>query len=430
MSSPRIPREHAFAYSARAGPATATYIDDFPPWAPALFPRPQLLPTDAVSIDAASSLWIEEQQSYTEEHSELDPHIPWLDDGVFDAGLLATLALDEQLLYWPEQAFADICWAAAVYEPPVVVQKPAPATVPDPHPPLADVTNRRSPPPLPIPEQDEETDTETETITSTPAPPYSRAVDEHNRLLALNYDFAPLRRRDVEAKEDYMRIDPFPRYLQPNTATSTLDAAAALLMLQPTPQTHWQVSGSVGVGDAIVMLGLDDAGKTSLVNRLHRRAELPSGVLPRTTPTVGSSMETIVHSAAGHSITVWEFGGQDKVRPLWRRYMWNGHAFAFVVDASAPERFALAAEELAHVCGERAEYSAFPFLVLVNKVDLPGAASVEEVRRAMGVDALFEGHTEWPWGVMGVSAMTGEGLDEVLDWVVRRQRVAQEYRGA
>ncbi|KAJ7066386.1 ADP-ribosylation factor family-domain-containing protein [Mycena amicta] len=164
----------------------------------------------------------------------------------------------------------------------------------------------------------------------------------------------------------------------------------------------------------IVMLGLDDAGKTSILNRLHRRGELPKGVLPQTVSTIGSNIETIRHHQ--HRITVWDMGGMDKIRPLWRRFMWNGHAFAFVVDATAPERFVEARMELQRLAGE--EYTPYPFLVLANKIDKAGAAGLDEIEEALEVREVFARHTEWPWGVMGVSAMTGEGLDEVLDWFV------------
>ncbi|KAF7309975.1 hypothetical protein MIND_00370300 [Mycena indigotica] len=227
MSSHHIPR-HAFACT----PTTAAYVDDFPPWAPVL----QTLPTD---VDAASSVWIE---PLGEERAH---RVPWLDDVLleFDANLLATLALDEQLLYFPEEAFADVCWAAAVLEP-------------EPESPRASIQERLMASPLSSHAELENEDNDVDDVDFTPAPPYMAptfsAVDEHNRLVGTPFaesfsrDFAPLRRRDVVAKyNDPMRIDPFPRDLQPNTS---LDAAAALLMLQPSPQSFWQVSGTVGVG--------------------------------------------------------------------------------------------------------------------------------------------------------------------------------------
>ncbi|KAJ7739818.1 ADP-ribosylation factor family-domain-containing protein [Mycena metata] len=161
----------------------------------------------------------------------------------------------------------------------------------------------------------------------------------------------------------------------------------------------------------VVMIGPDNAGKTSLVNRFKRR-ELPSGVLPATTTTIGSTRETIPFGR--HSVTIWELGGADKIRPLWRRFFWNGHGFIFAVDASAPERFAEANEELGRMWAEISEEH--PILILANKMDLAGAVGLPQISKALGVEELQVAKARTV-GVKGISAMTGEGTDEALEWV-------------
>ncbi|KAJ7210557.1 ADP-ribosylation factor family-domain-containing protein [Mycena pura] len=159
----------------------------------------------------------------------------------------------------------------------------------------------------------------------------------------------------------------------------------------------------------IMIIGLDGAGTTSILNRLHRR-ELPTGVLPMTIPTIGFNIETVAH--ARHRLTIWEAGGQDKIRPLWRRYYWNALAFAFALDASAPERLPEAREELHRMCGEVNEH---PLLILANKMDLPGAMDLAHITEALGIEEIAK---RCLVAVKGVSAMTGEGLAEMLDWFV------------
>ncbi|KAJ7140260.1 ADP-ribosylation factor family-domain-containing protein [Mycena crocata] len=169
----------------------------------------------------------------------------------------------------------------------------------------------------------------------------------------------------------------------------------------------------------IVMAGLDGAGKTSLLNRL-KRPELPIGVLPETVSTIGNNIETIAFGR--HSITIWDFPGAEKLRPTWRSYFWHGHAFVFVVDSNAPERFALAKEELHWMCQELCESrhipADHPMLVLANKTDsLNEAVDLAAISEALDVDALA---TRWgrKIAVKGVSAMTGDGLNEALEWLV------------
>ncbi|KAJ6581861.1 ADP-ribosylation factor family-domain-containing protein [Mycena capillaripes] len=161
----------------------------------------------------------------------------------------------------------------------------------------------------------------------------------------------------------------------------------------------------------LIMIGLDDAGKTSLVNRLKRR-DLPAGMLPATITTIASTTETI--SYGRHSVTVQEIGGSNKIRPLWRCYFWHAHGFVFTLDAAAPARFPEAKEELQRMWEEIGDMH--PALVLANKVDLPGAVELGEIEEALGVAALAGSGRRI--ALKGISAMSGEGIDEALEWFV------------
>ncbi|KAJ7491881.1 ADP-ribosylation factor family-domain-containing protein [Mycena latifolia] len=166
----------------------------------------------------------------------------------------------------------------------------------------------------------------------------------------------------------------------------------------------------------IIMVGLDGAGKTSLLNRLHR-TELPAGVLPATIPTIGSNIETVTHGR--HSIKIWEFGGIEKIRPLWRRYYWNAHAFVFLLDAATPARFAEAKAELQLMLAETTERAgAYPLLVLANKTDLTGSADLSAISEALGLAVLDSARSGRAVALKGVSAMTGAGTEEALQWFV------------
>ncbi|KAJ7698883.1 ADP-ribosylation factor like 1 [Mycena rosella] len=165
----------------------------------------------------------------------------------------------------------------------------------------------------------------------------------------------------------------------------------------------------------IIMVGLDGAGKTSLLNRVHRR-ELPMGVLPATIPTIGMNVETIPYGR--HRVEIQDFGGQDKIRPCWRPYYWNAHAFIFAVDAAAPARFPEAKAEL-HRMYEQTGEQGYPLLILANKMDLPGAADLPTIATALGFDPESLGRVgRRPTAMKGVSAMSGAGMDEMLQWFV------------
>ena len=74
------------------------------------------------------------------------------------------------------------------------------------------------------------------------------------------------------------------------------------------------------------MLGLDNSGKTSILYRLKL------GQPKKTIPTIGFNVETLEYKSI--AFTVWDVGGQQKLRTLWRHYYANTQALIFVVDSS------------------------------------------------------------------------------------------------
>merc|ERR1711892_782152 len=90
-------------------------------------------------------------------------------------------------------------------------------------------------------------------------------------------------------------------------------------------------SGLFGKKDMrILMVGLDSAGKTTILYKLKL------GEIVTTIPTIGFNVETVEYKNIG--FTVWDVGGQDKIRPLWRHYFQNTQAVIFVVDSNDRER--------------------------------------------------------------------------------------------
>lgn len=88
-------------------------------------------------------------------------------------------------------------------------------------------------------------------------------------------------------------------------------------------------------------VGLDAAGKTTILYKLKL------GEIVTTIPTIGFNVETVEYKNI--SFTVWDVGGQDKIRPLWRHYYQNTQGLIFVVDSSDTKRIAEAEQELANM---------------------------------------------------------------------------------
>ncbi|KAM7421956.1 hypothetical protein PAMA_010163 [Pampus argenteus] len=154
----------------------------------------------------------------------------------------------------------------------------------------------------------------------------------------------------------------------------------------------------------ILMVGLDAAGKTTLLYKL-KLAEVVT-----TIPTIaGFNVETLEHRNI--SFTVWDVGGQTIIRPLWRHYYTNTQGLIFVVDSNDPERMKEAADEL-HRMFEEDELRGVALLVYANKQDLPRAMSVSDITEALSLSGVSQ-----PWLVQASCAVSGSGLVEGLDWL-------------
>ncbi|CAG8495922.1 13833_t:CDS:2 [Ambispora leptoticha] len=156
----------------------------------------------------------------------------------------------------------------------------------------------------------------------------------------------------------------------------------------------------------VILIGLDAAGKTTILYKL----KLGETVI--TIPTIGFNVETVTINKL--NLTIWDIGGQDVIRPLWRHYFNSVGAVIFVVDSSdrSPERIEKARTELSWLFAEE-ELRDSVFLVLANKQDLPNAMSVQEVTHVLKLENL-KGRK---WFVQGTCATSGDGLLDGFQWL-------------
>ncbi|XP_029634838.1 ADP-ribosylation factor 4 [Octopus sinensis] len=153
----------------------------------------------------------------------------------------------------------------------------------------------------------------------------------------------------------------------------------------------------------ILMVGLDAAGKTTILYKLKL------GEVVTTIPTIGFNVETVEYKNI--NFTVWDVGGQDRIRPLWRHYFQNTQGLIFVVDSNDRERMTEASDELQKMLSEE-ELRDAVLLVFANKQDLPNAMSVSEIKQALKLESLAK-----KWFIQSTCATQGSGLYEGLDWL-------------
>ncbi|XP_066542456.1 ADP-ribosylation factor-like 4Cb [Hoplias malabaricus] len=175
----------------------------------------------------------------------------------------------------------------------------------------------------------------------------------------------------------------------------------------------------------IVMLGLDSAGKTTVLYRLKFNEFV------NTVPTIGFNTEKIKLSngaAKGISCHFWDVGGQEKLRPLWKSYSRCTDGIIYVVDSVDVDRLEEAKTEL-HKVTKFAENQGTPLLVIANKQDLPRSLTVADIEKQL---ALSELTPSTSYHVQPACAIIGEGLHEGMDklyeMIVKRRKALKQKK--
>lgn len=153
----------------------------------------------------------------------------------------------------------------------------------------------------------------------------------------------------------------------------------------------------------VVMVGLDGAGKTTVL------FQLKLGEIVTTIPTIGFNVETLEFMNV--KFNVWDVGGQDKIRKMWKHYYPNTDGIIFVVDSSDAARIHLAAEELQRMLAEE-DLRDSVLLVMANKQDI-AVMSVDEIIDKLGLRDM----KNRVWFCQGTSATKSTGLTQGLQWL-------------
>ncbi|KAK3735593.1 hypothetical protein QZH41_013707, partial [Actinostola sp. cb2023] len=182
----------------------------------------------------------------------------------------------------------------------------------------------------------------------------------------------------------------------------------------------------------LLMVGLDNAGKTSTV------ADLNGDTLEGITPTVGFLSSSF--SLYRYNVTIYDLGGGSKIRAIWKNYFTEVYGIVFVVDASDRHRLEECRDVLHDsmnsdkICGK-------PILILANKQDITGAMNEEEVYQQLDLGS-FTARNKCPCQVFSCTAVLNQGnkidrqIKKGFQWLLQEisqnfvtlsQRVEREY---
>ncbi|CAJ0835553.1 13915_t:CDS:2, partial [Entrophospora sp. SA101] len=160
----------------------------------------------------------------------------------------------------------------------------------------------------------------------------------------------------------------------------------------------------------VIILGLDNAGKTTLLERVKSLFLGVTGLSPdKIAPTVGLNIGKIDINRS--RLIFWDLGGQEELHNIWEKYYSECHGIIFVVDSIDKKRI------------ERLE--GVPVLMLANKQDIPNALKVEEIKEIFNKIALKLGARDSR--VLPISALEGIRVDIIDDDGVCSSKIGRRF---
>ncbi|KAI3382717.1 hypothetical protein SNEBB_006911 [Seison nebaliae] len=157
----------------------------------------------------------------------------------------------------------------------------------------------------------------------------------------------------------------------------------------------------------IVILGLDNSGKTTILKSLAKEN------IQQVTPTQGFNVKTV--QSENMKLNLWDIGGQRNIRSYWNNYLEHTDILIFVIDSSDRQRFEETAIELDELtCND--QLNGVPLLVFANKQDLPNASRDEEIAHTLQLHTI----KNRDWHIQPCCALSGEGLADGMQWIGRK----------
>ncbi|XP_042285277.1 ADP-ribosylation factor-like protein 14 [Thunnus thynnus] len=168
----------------------------------------------------------------------------------------------------------------------------------------------------------------------------------------------------------------------------------------------------------VLLLGLDNAGKSTLLYKLKHNARVS------TVPTIGFNVEMLEarKNKKNIALTLWDIGGQGKMRQHWNSFHQDTAAIVFVVDSSDRQRLEEARRELENTLRSD-QLRGRPLILLANKQDVNDALTGTEIKDQFNLKKTC---SDRDWFVQPCSASTGVGVQEAFRQVVQMVKLTSD----
>ncbi|KAL2504462.1 ADP-ribosylation factor-like A1A [Abeliophyllum distichum] len=161
------------------------------------------------------------------------------------------------------------------------------------------------------------------------------------------------------------------------------------------------------------LIGLQNAGKTSLVNAIAMGAYTEDMI-----PTVGFNMRKVTKGNV--TIKLWDLGGQQRFRAMWERYCRGVSAILYVVDAADRDSIPISRSEL-HDLVNKPTLTGIPLLVIGNKIDKSEALSKEALVNQLELNSI----TDREVSCYMISCKDNVNIDVVIDWLIQHSKITK-----
>lgn len=161
----------------------------------------------------------------------------------------------------------------------------------------------------------------------------------------------------------------------------------------------------------VLVLGLDNAGKTTIINHLMGGDPL------KVAPTMGFQIHTLPWK--GYTMNIWDVGGQSSLRAFWGNYFDKLDVVIWVVDSVQQQKLQELYSELRDKVIKQDQLQGILFVLLANKIDL----LEESIRHSIcdyfnDVLKLEQDLSATKYTIRAVLGSTGEGLADTMDWII------------
>ncbi|XP_055626404.1 ADP-ribosylation factor-like protein 6 [Toxorhynchites rutilus septentrionalis] len=163
----------------------------------------------------------------------------------------------------------------------------------------------------------------------------------------------------------------------------------------------------------ILVVGLNNSGKSTIVNHFKNPDERSSLIVP----TVGFSVERFQNQ--GVFFTAFDMSGATRYRSLWEHHFKACQGIVFVIDSSDRMRLVVVKDEL-EILLQHPDIAnrRVPILFFANKMDCTDALSSVKIAAGLGLEKI----KDKPWHISSSNAITGEGLQDGVQWMVHQIR--------